>query len=91
MNANLQQAIEHVLAQRVGVGVLITGVRRLLPSRNGNPTWEVTTSAGSTFLTARDSQVGYVLDHTWEGEEARLWTDEKGYIIDARRLDRDSK
>lgn len=60
------------MSQRIETAVVVTFVKRLTNSRNGNPRYELTTSAGP-MRTGTDSGVAYELPNAFRvGEEINL-------------------
>ena len=73
------------MSQRNETKVVVTFVQRLANSRNGNPRYELTTSAGQ-MRTGTDSGVGYELPNAFRvGEEinvsATIIRDGRGTVI----------
>lgn len=73
------------MSQRIETPVVVTFVKRLANSRNGNPRYEFTTSAGP-MRTGTDSGVGYEVTNAFRVEEeinlpATLIRDGRGTVV----------
>lgn len=56
--------------------VTLMGIKKIRNSPNGNPTWELATSAGF-FRTGTDSNVGHQISDYYVGKEVILTFDTK--------------
>lgn len=73
------------MSKRIETPVVVTFVHKLQNSRNGNPRFEFTTSAGS-MRTGTDSGVGYEVTNAFRTEEeinvsATIIRDGRGTVV----------